>query len=345
LHGSDENPNSHRAINNLLAEVEKRAIKAGVNFTGAKRASKSQRESAHDGPFVSSVFDSGDVQAHHQLVGATAFHLALPDEVGAYYLFVDEAGQVSLGNLVAMAGCAKNIVLVGDQMQLPQPVQGVHPGQSGLSCLDYLMEDHATVPPDRGILLDVSWRMHPEVCRFISDAFYDGRLHAHPEAAERRLVLRDDAHPALRPYGVRVLQIDHDGCTQSSLEEASAIAALIGSLLEESARDETGTVRPITLDDILVVAPFNAQVNLLHKQLPAGAKIGTVDKFQGQEALVSIISMTTSDGAQAPRGTEFLFSANRLNVAVSRAKCLSGTGKCRKGDCFFSKVPFGIRLA
>ena len=316
--------NSHRAINNLLAEVEKRATKDGVSFAGAKRASKSQRESAHDGPFVTSVFDSGDVQAHHQLVGATAYHLALPDELGAYdYLFVDEAGQVSLGNLVAMAGCAKNIVLIGDQMQLPQPVQGVHPGQSGLSCLDYLMEDHATVPPDRGILLDVSWRMHPEVCRFISDAFYDGRLHAHPTAAERCLVLRDDAHPILRPVGLRVLEVDHTGCTQSSLEEARAIAALIRSLLEQSACEETGTVRPMTLNDILVVAPFNAQVNLLHKHLPAGSNIGTVDKFQGQEAMVSIVSMTTSDGAQAPRGTEFLFSANRLNVAVSRAQCLT----------------------
>ncbi len=185
------------------------------------------------------------------------------------------------------------------------------------------MEDHATVPPDRGILLDVSWRMHPAVCRFISDAFYDGRLHAHPTAAERRLILRDDAHPILRPVGLRVLEVGHTGCTQSSLEEASAIAALIRSLLEQSAREETGNVRPMTLDHILVVAPFNAQVNLLHKHLPAGAKVGTVDKFQGQEAMVSIVSMTTSDGAQAPRGTEFLFSANRLNVAVSRAQCLT----------------------
>jgi predicted RecB family nuclease len=316
--------NSHKAINNLLTEVECRAKAARFSFQGAKRASQGHADSVHHGPFVKPAFDKGGITRHDQLVGGTAFHFALPEELGAYdYLFVEEAGQVSLGNLVAMGGCAKNIVLVGDQMQLPQPVQGVHPGQSGLSCLDYLMGDHATVPPDRGILLDLSWRMHPAVCRFISEAFYDGRLKSHATAATRGLILREDAAPILRSAGLRVLEVDHRGCTQTSTEEAAAIDGLIRSLLEQSVRLETGEVRPMRLDDILVVAPFNAQVNLLRKRLPAGVKVGTVDKFQGQEAIVSIVSMTTSDGAEAPRGTEFLFSANRLNVAVSRAKCLA----------------------
>ena len=316
--------NSHKAINNLLSAVEARAAKDGFTFAGAKRASKSSPESVHTGPCIKSVFTKEEVVREFQLVGGTAFHFALPEELAGYdYLFVDEAGQVSLGNLVAMGGCACNIVLVGDQMQLPQPVQGAHPGESGLSCLDYLMRGHATVPPDRGILLGVSWRMHPAVCEFISQAIYEGRLTSHPHTAERRLVLNRAAHPALRSAGVRVIEVDHAGCTQSSVEEARAVAELVGSLLAQSWRNEDGDVAPIGLKDILIVAPFNAQVNLLRKHLPLGARVGTVDKFQGQEAPVAIVSMATSHGEDAPRGTEFLFNTNRLNVAVSRAQCLA----------------------
>ena len=316
--------NSHKAINNLLTAVEARASEAGFTFQGAKRASKGNPDSIHIGDFIKPAFAKEHVLDEHQLVGGTAFHFALPEELGAYdYLFVDEAGQVSLGNLVAMGGCARNIVLVGDQMQLPQPVQGVHPGESGLSCLDYLMRAHATVPPDRGILLNVSWRMHPDVCEFISETIYEGRLLPHPQTSQRQLMLAAGHHPVLKAPGIAVLEIDHAGCTQSSPQEAAAIGDLMRSLLDQSFRSETGVVRKLTLDDILVVAPFNAQVNLLRKQLPEGARVGTVDKFQGQEAPVSLISMATSHGADAPRGTEFLFNTNRLNVAVSRAQCLA----------------------
>jgi uncharacterized protein len=269
-----------------------------------------------EGRFIKPAYSKDDV-IPAVLVGATAFHFAQPQELAAYdYLFVDEAGQVSLGNLVAMAGCARNIVLVGDQMQLPQPVQGVHPGESGLSCLDYLMKDRATVPPDRGILLDVSWRMNPAVCQFISEAFYEGRLTSHPETAERHIVLSESADPVLRPAGIAILEVAHKDCTQSSVEEAIAVAGLVRSLLNQAVRDKTGAVRPFALKDVLVVAPFNAQVNLLRKHLPAGARVGTVDKFQGQEAAAAIVSMATSNGAAALRGTEFLFNENRLNVAV-----------------------------
>jgi len=311
--------NTHKAINNLLAAVE-----AGFSFVGGKRASQGSPDSVHEGPFISSVFAKEHVARDFQLVGGTAFHFAQPQELGGYdYLFVDEAGQVSLGNLVAMAGCARNIVLVGDQMQLPQPVQGVHPGETGLSCLDYLMRDHATVPPDRGVLLDVSRRMHPQVCGYISETIYEGRLTSHPHTAERQLVIGEGAHPVLKPAGIAVLEIEHEGCTQSSDEEVTAIVELVGSLRQQSFRDEAGAVRQVRLEDILIVAPFNAQVNLLRRSLPAAARIGTVDKFQGQEAPVAIISMATSHGADAPRGTEFLFNTNRLNVAVSRAQCLA----------------------
>jgi predicted RecB family nuclease len=316
--------NSHKAINNLLTAVEARSIEDGFSFSGAKRATKGNEDTFFSGQFIDSVFKKEGVLSRHQLVGATAYHFSLPEELCGYdYLFIDEAGQVSLGNLVAMASCARNIVLVGDQMQLSQPVQGVHPGESGQSCLDYLMQERATVPPERGILLDISWRMHPAVCRFISSVFYDDRLTLHSEAAERRLVLQDGAHVMLRPAGLSVMEIDHKGCTQSSVEEAMAIEEIIQSLLTQSLRDATSMVRKFTLSDVIVVAPFNAQVNLLRRRLPDGTRVGTVDKFQGQEAAVAIISMAASSAADAPRGSEFLFNINRLNVAISRAQCLA----------------------
>ena len=316
--------NSHKAINNLLAAIESRAIDDGFTFRGAKKATAGNSDTAFPGQFVSSAYTAEQITTAHQLVGATAFHFSRPGELNGYdYLFIDEAGQVSLGNLVAMAGCARNIVLVGDQMQLAQPVQGVHPGESGLSCLDYLMQDRATVPPERGILLDISWRMHPTICQFISDAFYDGRLTSATVTERRQLVLTTDAHPMLRAAGLSVMEIDHVGCTQTSVEEAMAVAELVRSLLAQSLCNENGEVRPFALRDIVVVAPFNAQVNLLRRHLPPGTRVGTVDKFQGQEAAVAIVSMATSNGADAPRGSDFLFNANRLNVAISRAQSLA----------------------
>ena len=316
--------NSHKAINNLLSSVEARALESNFVFQGAKKATGGSAETYFSGQFVKTVTKSEEIHDKHQLVGATAFHLARQEELHAYdYLFVDEAGQVSLGNLVAISGCAKNIILVGDQMQLPQPVQGVHPGESGFSCLDYLMQNQATVPPEKGILLDISWRMHPSVCGFISDVFYDGRLASHPGAAQRRLVLQPGAHPKLRPTGLSIVEVNHKGCTQSSIEEAIAVGDLVKSLLAQSLRDKDGAVSKFELNDVVVVAPFNAQVNLLRRYLPEGTRVGTVDKFQGQEAAVAVISMATSNGAEAPRGSEFLFNMNRLNVAISRAQCLA----------------------
>jgi uncharacterized protein len=315
--------NSHKAINKLLSEVEKRAAESGFRFSGVKKGNKDTPETEFHSLNITTIFDSQEATPQHRLVGGTVFHFSRDDQRGTYdYLFVDEAGQVSLGNLVAMAGAAANIVLVGDQMQLPQPVQGVHPGETGLSSLEYLLEDKATVPADRGILLNETRRMHPMLCAFISEAIYDGHLEAHPITAKRHLVLQPGASAALRPAGLSFVPVAHDGCTQSSRAEAEAIARLVAELQTHMiARD--GKETPITLDDILVVAPYNLQVNLLKQLLPQGAQVGTVDKFQGQEAAVVIVSMTTSKGVEAPRGTEFLFNPNRFNVAVSRAQCLA----------------------
>ena len=315
--------NSHKAINNLLKGVSKRCEEVGFELDGVKKASAGDPETVFEGYGIISVGASKDVDLSHQLVGATAFEFAKHDANSFDYLFVDEAGQVSLGNIMAMAGCARNLVLVGDQMQLPQPVQGVHPGETGLSSMDYAMQDHPTVPPERGILLNVSWRMHPDVCGFISDAVYDGRLQAEASTAVQRLVLGDGLHPALKGTGISTVDVDHQGCTQSSGEEAAVIGNLVEQLLGQSWVNTAGVAAPITLNDIIVVSPFNMQVTLLKKRLPQGARIGTVDKFQGQEAPVVLVSMATSFGGDAPRGTEFLFNRNRLNVAISRAKCLA----------------------
>ena len=179
------------------------------------------------------------------------------------------------------------------------------------------------MPAERGVFLDVTRRMHPEVCRFISEAVYEGRLHSHPSCAVRQLVLGGDADPALKPAGLSWVPVVHLDCRQKSEAEGLRVQALLANLLKQRWIDDSGTERPITVADILVVTPYNMQVNLLQSLLPAGARVGTVDKFQGQEAAVVIVSMTTSSADDIPRGIEFLYSRNRINVAVSRAKSLA----------------------
>lgn len=317
--------NSHKAINNLLGAVEKHALEKGLHFRGAKKSTSTNPESCFGGDFIEDVFQKDAISPdEHQLIAGTAWLFADPRfDQTLDYLFVDEAGQVALANLIAMGTCARNLVLLGDQMQLQQPIQGVHPGYSGESALDYLLQGEATIAEDRGIFLGTTWRMHEKVCRFISDAVYDGRLHPEADNQNQRLLLRSNAHPDLRPAGIRLIKADHDGCSQRSQEEAEIVRDLYTSLLEQSYSDRNGKEYSISPDDILVVAPYNMQVNLLKQTLPEGARVGTVDKFQGQEAEVVVISMATSSGDYLPRYMEFLYSKNRLNVAISRARCLA----------------------
>ncbi len=311
--------NSHAVINHLLVAAHRVALACGtqVQATVVQPA---------DGlPEGVQVIDSRDVDsAHHKLVGGTAWLFCRYEQEKKWdYLFVDEASQVSLADVVA-AGCgARNIVLLGDQMQLPQPTQGVHPGDSGLSVLDYLMQGHATVPPNKGIFLGLTYRMHPEVCGPVSDGIYEGRLQSAAFCATQRLVLNSNADPALQATGIVYLPVTHANRSQRAPEEAARIKSLFDSLLQQSWTDRDGETKLITDADILIVAPFNAQMRELRRQLGDSARIGTVDKFQGQEAAVAIVSMTTSDADNMVRGVDFLFSKNRLNVAVSRAKCLA----------------------
>ena len=315
--------NSHKAINNLLSAVDVRMKQAGATYSGMKKSSKA--EQCIESDFIQNVgTDTSILRNPPQLVAGTAWLLAKePLRQHFDYLFIDEAGQVSLANMIAMGMCAENLILLGDQMQLGQPIQGDHPGRSGESTLDYLLNGQATIGPEKGIFLEKTYRMHPDVCRFISDAMYESRLMSDESTFQQALVLDANAHAALKPTGIRYLPVEHDGCSQRSAEEAAIVKALVESLLTQRYRNKKGEINPITLGDILVVAPYNMQMNLLKRNLPDGARVGTVDKFQGQEAEVVIVSMTTSSQEYLPRNIDFLFSKNRLNVAISRSRCLT----------------------
>lgn len=266
------------------------------------------------------------------VVGATAWFFTRNENVQAFdWLFVDEAGQVGLANMVAMGRAAKNIVLVGDPRQLPQVIQGAHPEPANLSCLDWMLGEHATVPPERGIFLPVSRRMHPEVCRFISEQVYEGRLESHPDTA--RQAVTGTSFPEAGAFWVEVA---HEGNAQISTEEVAAVAATAADLLKGTWTDKDGQARPVRQSDIIVVAPYNAQVNALRDALPPRIRVGTVDKFQGQEAPVCLVSMTASSAEETPRGMDFLFSLNRINVGISRAKGLAlvfGAPRLREAKC------------
>jgi len=273
-----------------------------------------------------------DAAGGKQVVGATAWFFARDENVQAFdWLFVDEAGQVGLANMAAMGRAARNMVLVGDPRQLPQVIQGAHPEPANLSCLDWMLGEHATVPPDRGIFLPVSRRMHPDVCRFISDQVYEGRLTSHPDT------VRQSVTGAPFPEaGAFWVPVSHEGNAQIAPEEVAAIQAATSELLRGTWTEKDGSSRPMRQTDIIVVAPYNAQVNALRDALPDGIRVGTVDKFQGQEAPVCLVSMTASSAEETSRGMEFLFSLNRINVAVSRAKGLSlvfGAPRLREAKC------------
>ena len=313
--------NAHQAIHNLLDMVVEVARDRGVSFRGIKKSSGGNPDSVYKGDFVTNVDKIGDIRRDADLYAGTAWLFSDPRLVDHLdYLFIDEAGQVSTANVVGMSPSTANIVLVGDQMQLGQPMKGTHPGEAGMSVLEYLLQGRDTIPPDRGIFLGTTWRLKPSICRFVSDAFYEGRLGNHPETTGRRLLLDKTELPE---EGIVMIAADHAGCSQKSEAEGEVVRACYEELLGQSFADGRGGTRTLTKTDILVVSPYNVQVNHLRSALPEGARVGTVDKFQGQEAPVVLVSMVTSTAEDLPRHMEFLYSRNRLNVAVSRAQCLA----------------------
>ncbi|BBC99509.1 TM0106 family RecB-like putative nuclease [Sphingobium sp. YG1] len=307
--------NSHKAIGNLLEAIADRATSEGLNCQVVQKANDDGDDDSHPGITLVQSNDAPEIGTAN-VMGATAWHFARYDAPSFDYLFVDEAGQVSLANIMAMSRAAHNLVLVGDPMQLPQPLQGTHPGRSGESCLEYLIDGDRVVPEDRGIFMPVSRRMHPTICSFISAAVYEDRLHPDDAAGTQALLGADGT--SLVGAGVR--SIAHSGRSQVCPEEIDAIRAHIAKVLGSTYRGRDGAERTVEYGDILVVAPYNAQVNALRAALPTGIRVGTVDRFQGQEAPVCLVSMTTSSGEELPRDIDFLFSLNRINVAVSRAQ-------------------------
>ena len=313
--------NSHKAIHNILDGIKRVAVDINLQFKGLKKASKQNDDSYYHGRYIENTDSKGQSIQGYSLVAGTVWFFSEPHLDGQLdYLFVDEAGQVAVANIVAMGTSAKNIILVGDQMQLSQPTQGTHPGDSGLSSLDFLLGDYATIPPEKGIFLDNTRRMRQSVCQFISQAFYDGRLNAHESTATRELIFESSELPN---EGVHVIAANHKGCSQKSVEEGNVINSVYNDLLKQYFRDGTTQPRLLTMNDILVVTPYNVQANYLQSILPKSARVGTVDKFQGQEALVVIVSMVTSSAEDLPKNIEFLYSKNRMNVALSRAQCLA----------------------
>ena len=239
-------------------------------------------------------------------------------------LFVDEAGQISLANVVAMARATDSLVLLGDPQQLDQPTRGSHPPGADRSALAHILGEHATMPPDRGLFLERTWRLHPDLCAFTSEVFYDGRLESQPDLVDQRLLAAD---PLVAGVGPRLIHVATTGADSESPVEAERVAALARAVVEGGSSwiDGDGRRHAIGWEDILIVAPYNAQVGAIRRSLPpaAGSRVGTVDKFQGQQAPISIYSLTTSNPELAPRGMDFLYSGHRLNVATSRARCVA----------------------
>lgn len=299
---------SHKVIGTLIEEIERAAAEEGLDFHGVKCGDYPFEETAH-------VKRGGYDDPNALLVAGTSWVHSREEMDGALdTLFVDEAGQFSLADTLACGTAARRLVLLGDPLQLAQVTQGVHPEGSAASALDHVLGAAGTIQPELGLFLEETRRMRPEVCRFISDAFYEARLRPIDETLERET---SDG------VGVRWLAIEHEGNRVESQEEADAIAAEIERLLGHTFTDAGRAPRPLTHSDFMVVAPYNAQVRLLRERLPDGVEVGTVDKFQGREAAVVFYSMASSSGEDVPRGLDFLLSRNRLNVAVSRAQCLA----------------------
>jgi predicted RecB family nuclease len=352
---------SHAVISNLLGTVCEYADDRGIALRIGQRADSGN---PHRHPRADALsyeqLEQGIRGGELDVIAGTSWMWSREQFGGSTdVLFVDESGQLSLADVLSVAPAAGTLVLLGDPQQLAQPSDVAHPPGAGASALEHLLGDHVTMPADAGLLLDRTWRMHPELCRYISDVFYDGRLTAvaglehqeilgepplgelplgEPPAGESPLGELPLGEPPagespagkspLRGAGLRIVEVPHEGNTNASPEEAAAVVGLVRDLLGRQWRDRGGAVHPIGPGDVLVITPYNAQVRMIRDALaaagcPSAVRVGTVDKFQGREAPVAIYSMATSSGDEAPRGLEFLYDHRRLNVATSRAKAMA----------------------
>ena len=312
---------SHAAIDNLfLATYNVFVEKGQLDLLRAHRHSDKPKSGALPGVKYSTKGDAAENELFN-LVAGTTWLWARPGMRShpVDVLVVDEAGQLALADAIASANAARNLVMLGDPLQLSQVSQAEHPGGSGASVLEHILGDHATLPDTEGVFLSETRRMHPDVCRFISKQIYEGRLTSHPSCAQQSTKFGT---------GLRWLRAHHQERSTESEEESTIVIAEIQRMIGTPWVNQRGETLALGADDFMVVAPYNDQVRLLQRNFDrtpglSDVQVGTVDKFQGREAPVVFFTMTTSSGEDMPRGPEFLFSRNRLNVAVSRARCLA----------------------
>ncbi|HEU4763583.1 MAG TPA: TM0106 family RecB-like putative nuclease [Gemmatimonadales bacterium] len=314
----------HKVINKVLQDTAEVLQKSGDAIPALKYSTNREEIPGVQWIRSSSAPLASVPTERAAVIGGTAWLFSRDDVVGHFDLLViDEAGQYPLANAVGAGQAAKSLILVGDQMQLAQPRKGTHPGQSGLSALEYYLNGHATVPAHLGLFLDRTRRLHPAICGYVSEAFYEGRLEGIPGLERQQLDPPPAGASVTATHGIVHLDVPHVGNESSSPEEVDRIVALSRELVGRRWTEAGGAARALTPADILVVAPFNDQVARLEAALGPDFRVGTVDRFQGQEAAVVIVSLTSSTLDDAPRGAEFLLSPNRLNVAISRARTLA----------------------
>ena len=335
---------SHKAICNLMDAVCEHAGGLRLEIRAMQRAPEDQRCGAEivrwakDNPAVDAAVAAGEVD----VVAGTSWLFAREAMEGAFdTVFIDEAGQMSLADVIAVGTAARNVVLLGDPQQLAHPSQGVHPTGSEVSALDHVLDGRQTISREEGLFLDTTFRMHPDICGFISEIAYEGRLGSDSSCTNQRL---EDGEP-VGGVGIRHIPVEHQGNRTVSREEISIVADLVRGLLGRPWTDAAGRIRSLQPEDVLVVAPYNAQVDRLQVALPAGCAAGTVDRFQGQEAPVVVYSLATSSPEDMPRQMEFLYSLNRLNVAVSRARGLAILVFSPALLRIFCRTPQQMRLA
>ena len=338
---------SHKVIRNLLDEAVAASEEQGMEL---RCVQKVRGEPKTNGSYqiretdknsdVFRVLESGEAQ----VAAGTAWLWSREEAANSVdVLFVDEAGQISLANTVAASQAARSVVLLGDPQQLEQPKRGSHPDGTDVSALEHLLGEHQTMPPERGLFLPTTWRLHPSICEFTSELFYENRLRSRNGLETQNLL----GHRVYEGAGLWFVPTEHEGNCNESLEEVEVVTQLVAELTADGTAwtDSKGKSYPLTLGDILIVAPYNAQVASIMQRLPEEARVGTVDRFQGQEAPIVIYSMATSSPELAPRGMEFLYSASRLNVATSRARCaciLVANPRLFEPDC---RTPRQMKLA
>jgi len=314
--------NSHKVIRHLIDKVIEAADEMGIDIQCIQKPGEMEpnQERLSFTKTNDDVFTALSVGAV-QVAGATHFLWSRADAAETVdVLVVDEAAQMSLANVIAIGQAAPAMILLGDSQQLEQPTQGSHPDGTGVSALDHILGEYKTILPEQGLFLPETWRLHPEICNFTSEQFYEGKLCSKKGCEQQKII----SSGLFNGSGLRYVPVTHTGNTSSSPEEARMVQKIVGEILRACSKwtDREGKSKDITIDDILIIAPYNAQVFEI-QQFLHGARVGTVDKFQGQEAPITIYSMATSSHVDAPRGMEFLYSSNRLNVAISRARCLS----------------------